>query len=479
MAEIMGYHEVEYLDAIVGYEVKETWCGLKDVPILMDLNEANKEHRLFGIEVELEFGTDKVLDNEVDQMEEIDVYSEDYDRTFTIPNPFYNEDVRTLDDFADDFGDSDWRHFESDGSLNRGFEVISEPLTYDMALHYVTMNCITQPWGESLGHHGTNGVHIHVYDNKKLYKTRLAYMMYQMQDRLRALTRHSGYANPYHMSKASFMENLVNRSHEIFNSRTRMLNCVGTSKSENDHVEFRFFRVPDTHKNFSEVMSNYIKFVNQIVDLSHQFKMKDLMKHEFEVDNDFNITMKQVDFTDVDLWEVAKTEHSNDTTPRYNEDFNDTPVEINDDTPVEELLWVDIERLINGYIAGEIVRDDFHGMLIELSNLISDIGIRTLLLEALSNWSNYRISLGDFRRQLTNVRTALRNSIVRPRPTSNPTISELRETIDDMRSRVLNNSLRVESFTQMADSLANGLITHQEYNDFIVDNLPVRQQNES
>ena len=95
MAEIMCYHEAEYLDAIVGYETKTTrinsWEYVEGVPILMELDEANKEHRLFGIEVELEFDADKVSNNEADQMEEIEVYSEQYDSTLSkTPHLFHS-----------------------------------------------------------------------------------------------------------------------------------------------------------------------------------------------------------------------------------------------------------------------------------------------------------------------------------------------------------------------------------------------------
>ena len=159
-------------------------------------------------------------------------------------------------------------------------------------------------FNNSLGHAGTNGLHIHVFDKESISKTRLAYLVYRMQERLAQLTRRSGYAkfyddlsyigwstsdkerilmgSNYH---SNFMYALVNRKSVVFKDRNA-LNLQG----EKNHVEFRFFRVPKKGENFTERCQNYVKLIDQLLKLSKEFRMYQLMRMDFGIDDDFNIT---------------------------------------------------------------------------------------------------------------------------------------------------------------------------------------------
>lgn len=295
--ELFGYHDYGVDEAILTFNPNND--------AILETEEVAKNtfpsERLYGVEIEFEFEDDGCT---VDKEERIEVYHEIYGNII-VDNPNYDENYQAdIYRHYEDLEYNGWFHIEEDGSLEAGFEMISAPLSRKAVDHFFGLDDVVDTFDNSLGHVGTNGLHIHVFDKESISKTRLAYLVYRMQERLAQLTRRSSYARFYddlsytHWSTSSdeyrlmgsnyhskFMYSLVNRKRIVFDDR----NAINLQGGEN-HVEFRFFRVPHKSENFTERCQNYVKLIDQLLKLSKEFRMYQLMRMDFGIDDDFNIT---------------------------------------------------------------------------------------------------------------------------------------------------------------------------------------------
>jgi len=312
--ELFSYHDYGVDEAILTFN--------PDTNAILDTegvdNETLPSERLYGVEIEFEFEDEGC---KFDKEEKIEVYHEAYGN-ITVDNPNYDDCYEPdIYRYYKDLDSNGWFHIEEDGSLEAGFEMISAPLSRKAVDHFFGLEDVVDTFNNSLGHVGTNGLHIHVFDKESISKTRLAYLVYRMQDRLAELTRRSGYARFYNdMSYTSwattseefrlmgsdyhskFMYALVNRKNSVFGER----NAINLQGGKN-HVEFRFFRVPYKSENFTERCQNYVKLIDRLLEISKEFRMYQLMRMDFEIDDDFNIRCSFNSDPEVEenLWDKA------------------------------------------------------------------------------------------------------------------------------------------------------------------------------
>lgn len=311
-----SYHGYSVSDAILDFDSSNDRPTSRERVVESDeynfLEDAPSQ-RLFGIEMELEFDPDYYLSDDCERSdihETIEVYHDEYGH-FEVDNPFYDPDLQTLENYISNLDYSPWFQIAEDGSLANGFEVVSAPLSHKCAQHFFSLSGVQSMWTDSEKDYGTNGIHIHVFDNKRIYKTRLAYIFSKIMKDLAGMTRRSDYAefyDEYFDNEEQFVKGLVNRYSSIFRLRGA-LNLMGDVLGHGNHVEFRFFSVP--YSNLYKVGRNYVNFVNQILDIASEFKMYQLMRMNFSIDHNFEISYEFTSDPEVEpnLWVKAKKQY--------------------------------------------------------------------------------------------------------------------------------------------------------------------------
>lgn len=184
--------------------------------------------------------------------------------------------------------------YERDGSLNHGFEVINEPMTYNAMMKYLSSDYMAKLMSYNQIR-DSNGVHVHVSKVSSEHTKRVQMMMARLSKKLADLTRSSSYARWYHaqvsLSDTDLKKTIETADPSVFGGNHAFLfyrylsgdqnaplssriddvlrdrySCLNIGNSAT--LEFRFF---NTTKDQNRLMK-YINLVNSIMALADEGK---------------------------------------------------------------------------------------------------------------------------------------------------------------------------------------------------------------
>lgn len=182
--------------------------------------------------------------------------------------------------------------YESDGSLSHGFEVITEPMTFNAIQKYIESDYMAKLLDYNRVT-SNNGVHIHVSKVDDSHTKRVQMLLAQLSRKLASMTRDSRYARWYHgisgdsSDRARLFDSIpqdldghipyyyaiLSGDGRDFNNRGYMndrlrdrYSCLNVGN--NKTLEFRFFNTTKS----ADRLAKYINLVNSIMELADQAK---------------------------------------------------------------------------------------------------------------------------------------------------------------------------------------------------------------
>lgn len=259
-------------------------------------------NRAFGFEFELEIDSDDYADyDNPDAQEYIMVDSDDYGR-IEVYNPNYSEDAMTGVDYDRVASDMEgclnrpydkMVHYEHDGSLDCGIEMITQPMTKNAMKKWLDCSGFEDVLNMANTDADSCGCHLHVSKLPDDDVLKMAYIVAYMRDDIHSYIRQSGYAeiwsmshdNPTYFVNRLFSENLVRRSY-----------ALADDGNDGATIEFRLFAMTDDIDRYKQ----YLDFATQVIDLSYELSWEQIINSRFTLNEDtleITVTPTDTDFS--------------------------------------------------------------------------------------------------------------------------------------------------------------------------------------
>jgi hypothetical protein len=259
--------------------------------------------RAFGFEFELEFDPcDYEGEPSTDALEYITVWSEDYQTDIEVANPYYDCDAQSegvdFDQMADDieacFEDyhDGYVHYEHDGSLDCGVEMITQPMTKNAMKKWLNESGVSRVFQMADTDNSSCGCHLHVSKLPTDDVFKMAYIMAYMGDSLRSEIRNSSYGEIWRFDKNDPLyfvsklanDNIVRRSYALAD------NC-----NDGKTIEFRLFAMTKKISRYEQ----YLDFATSVIELSEQMTWEQIVNSNFELQDDLSIvvTARDTEYT--------------------------------------------------------------------------------------------------------------------------------------------------------------------------------------
>lgn len=257
------------------------------------LERISGDKRYFGMEIEFEFdpdvhastgdacwscdGNGQHYDEDTDDYYDCDDCGGSGYQSDSVP------DVLNHIDFDNDI--ANMFYFEQDGSLDYGFELITEPMTLKGMTKFLGHKDIRSfiSLNETKR---SNGVHIHVSrgdDFGQLASKKLMLFMTRYGELLENYTRNSGYAKWFHKQTSpgpllNYLAGVGDGCDPFETSFRERHNCVNFTG--NDTIEFRFFN----STNSVDRLKLYLNLANNLMDIATTCTVGEIYISEFIFD---------------------------------------------------------------------------------------------------------------------------------------------------------------------------------------------------